>query len=389
MCFFKKEKHLLRKWRTCMKFRIEKKALLELLLPASAASTNKNSLPALEGLLFTVEGDTLTICGYDLEKGVRTQGTVYDTQDGAVVINAQRITSIVRNFSDCDVEFSCDERNYVEINGGQAQFKIHGLPADAFPSLPELGNDKSFDISQNILKEMIQSTVFAVAQSDARPILCGELFKIEGTKLTVVALDNFRLAFREESYAVKNNEDFFSVVIPGRALTDLVKVLTDTDETAHVELTKKYVVFSLGNIMLFTRLLEGEYLDYSRVIPSQNKIFVSIETIPFLSSVERASLLVDEKLKTPLRCNFNGNTLMISCSTQYGRVNDLIDTVKQGEDIEIGFNNKYLFEAIRACREDKIRAELSTPLMSMVIKPDKEREDGSFLYLVLPCRLKD
>ncbi|HPE94562.1 MAG TPA: DNA polymerase III subunit beta [Bacillota bacterium] len=372
-----------------MKFRIEKKALLELLLPASAASTNKNSLPALEGLLFTVEGDTLTICGYDLEKGVRTQGTVYDTQDGAVVINAQRITSIVRNFSDCDVEFSCDERNYVEINGGQAQFKIHGLPADAFPSLPELGNDKSFDISQNILKEMIQSTVFAVAQSDARPILCGELFKIEGTKLTVVALDNFRLAFREESYAVKNNEDFFSVVIPGRALTDLVKVLTDTDETAHVELTKKYVVFSLGNIMLFTRLLEGEYLDYSRVIPSQNKIFVSIETIPFLSSVERASLLVDEKLKTPLRCNFNGNTLMISCSTQYGRVNDLIDTVKQGEDIEIGFNNKYLFEAIRACREDKIRAELSTPLMSMVIKPDKEREDGSFLYLVLPCRLKD
>lgn len=372
-----------------MKFRIEKRQLLDLLTPACAASTNKNSLPALEGLLFTVENGFLTVCGYDLEKGTITKGEVDYGEDGSVVINAQKVSAIVRNLPDCIVEFRSDDKNMVEICGGQAQFRIHGLAANAFPSLPDLGNEKSFDISQNILREMIQSTVFAIAQTDARPILCGEYFKIEGTKITVVALDNLRLAMREETYAVKNNEDSFCVVIPGKALNDLVKIIGDTDETVRVELTKKYIVFTVKSTVLFTRLLEGEYVEYKRAIPTQNKIKAVIETIPFVNSVERASLLVDEKLRTPLRCDFNGSTLMISCSTQYGKVNDIIDIEKEGPDILIGFNNKYLLDAIKACKEEKIVAELSTPLMSMVLTPYEKREDGGFLYLVLPCRLKD
>lgn len=372
-----------------MRFVIDKKDLLDILVPASSASSNKNTLPALEGLLITVEGENISVCGYDLEKGIKTFGKVIEGEDGSVVINAQKTVAIVRNLPDQEVEFKSDSKNIVEIIGGQSQFKIHGLSSDSFPSLPELGNDRSFDINQKVLKDIIQSTIFAVAQSDARPILCGELFKIEETKLTVVALDNTRLAMREENFAIKNNDESFQMVIPGRALTDLMRLLEDEEEDVRVEVTKKYIVFVFENKLLFTRLLDGEYLDYKRVIPAQNKIYARIETIPFINCVERASLIVDEKLKTPIKCDFNGNTLMVSCSTQYGRVNDMIDIEKDGPDLEIGFNNRYLLDALRACKEDKIIAELSSPLMSMVIKSATPRDDGSFVYLVLPCRLKD
>ncbi len=372
-----------------MRFVIDKKDLLELLVPAAAASSNKNTLPALEGLLITVEGEDISVCGYDLEKGIKTFGKIIDGEDGSIVMNAQKTVAIVRNLPDCEVEFKADNKNIVEITGGQSQFKIHGLSSESFPSLPELGNDRSFDINQKTLKDIIQSTIFAVAQTDARPILCGELFKIEETKLTVVALDNTRLAMREENFAIKNNDENFQMVIPGRALGDLIRLLENDDEDVRVEVTKKYIVFVFENKLLFTRLLDGEYLDYKRVIPAQNKIYARIETIPFINCVERASLIVDEKLKTPIKCEFMGNTLMVSCSTQYGRVNDMIDIEKEGPDLEIGFNNRYLLDALRACKEDKIIAELSSPLMSMVIKSATPRDDGSFVYLVLPCRLKD
>ena len=377
------------KERPKMRFIMEKKELLDLLVPAAAASSNKNTLPALEGLLITVEGEDISVCGYDLEKGIKTFGKIIDGEDGSIIMNAQKTVAIVRNLPDCEVEFKADNKNIVEIIGGQSQFKIHGLSSESFPSLPELGNDRSFDINQKALKDIIQSTIFAVAQTDARPILCGELFKIEETKLTVVALDNTRLAMREENFAIKNNDENFQMVIPGRALNDLMRLLEDDDEDVRVEVTKKYIVFVFENRLLFTRLLDGEYLDYKRVIPAQNKIYAKIETIPFINCVERASLIVDEKLKTPIKCEFSGNTLMVSCSTQYGRVNDMITIDKDGPDLEIGFNNKYLLDALRACKEDTIIAELSSPLMSMVIKSATPREDGSFVYLVLPCRLKD
>ena len=372
-----------------MKFRIEKKRFLELLVPAGAASTNKNSLPALEGLLLTVENGVLSVCGYDLEKGIRTHDQVEYGEDGAVIANSQKLIAIVRTLPDCTVEVSSDSRNIVEISAGQAQFKIHGLASDVFPSLPDLGNDRSFEIRQDVLREMIQSTIFAAAVSDARPILCGELFKVEGSKLTVVALDNFRLALREEYDAVKNNEDCFSVIIPSRALSDLVKLIGDSADPVRVELTKKYAVFSIRNIIMFTRLIDGEYIDYRRAIPQECKISAVVDTGALAECVERTSLLVDEKLKTPLRCFFTDDALNISCSTQYGKAQDTIAVRKTGADIEIGFNNRYLLDAVRACRDESVTIELWTPLMSMVIRPTEKREDGSFLYLVGPCRLKD
>ena len=372
-----------------MKFVADKKSLLSMILPAASAASNKTTLPALEGLLFTLKGDTLTVCGYDLEKGVRTMGTVVPMQEGAVIINAQKITSIIRNFPDCDICIESDERNMVRITGGMSDFTIHGVTAEVYPGLPELGGDNAFNISRSLMKDIISSTVFAVAQSEARPILTGELFMIENRTLTVVALDNFRLAMREEKNCVFDNDNRFSFVVPGRALTDLARLLDDSDEPLRVEFTAKYIIFKLGDTVFFSRLLEGEYLDYRRALPTQNKIFATINRSEFIESAERASLLVDEKLRTPLRCRFEDNSLNISCNTQYGSVNDNIRIKKEGDDIEIGFNNRYLLDALKACKDEKIVASLSTPLMSMMIEPAEKDGNSNYTYLVLPCKLKD
>lgn len=372
-----------------MKFVSDKKTLLSLILPAASAASNKSTLPALEGLLFTLRGETLTVCGYDLEKGVRTMGEVVAMQEGAVIINAQKITSIVRNFPDCEICIESDEKNMVRISGGMSDFSIHGVTAEAFPNLPDLGGENAFHISRPLMKDIINSTVFAVAQSEARPILTGELFMIENRTLTVVALDNFRLAMREEKNCVFDNDNRFSFVVPGKALSDLAKLLDDSEEPLRVEFTAKYIIFKLDNTVFFSRLLEGEYLDYKRALPTQNKIFATIDRHSFIESAERASLLVDEKLRTPLRCKFEDNSLNISCNTQYGSVNDNLKIQKEGDDIEIGFNNRYLLDALRACKDDKIIASMSTPLMSMIIEPAEKDPDSSYTYLVLPCKLKD
>ena len=331
----------------------------------------------------------MTVCGYDLEKGVRTMGNVVTMQEGAVIVNAQKITSIVKNFPDCDICFESDDRNMVRISGGMSDFSIHGITAEAFPNLPELGGENAFNISRSLMKDIINSTVFAVAQSEARPILTGELFMIENRTLTVVALDNFRLAMREEKNCVFDNDNRFSFIVPGKALSDLARLLDDSDDYLRVEFTAKYIIFKIDNVVFFSRLLEGEYLDYKRALPTQNRIFATLDRHSFIESAERASLLVDEKLRTPLRCKFTDNSLNISCSTQYGSVNDNIKIKKEGDDIEIGFNNRYLLDALRACKDDKIVASMSTPLMSMIIEPAEKDENSSYTYLVLPVKLKD
>ncbi len=372
-----------------LKFTSDRKTLLSALIPAVSASSNRSTLPALEGLLFELKDQELIVCGYDLEKGVKTYTTVFGEGDGAVILNAQKITAIIRNFPDCDISFEADEKNIVRISGAMSEFSVHGLSPEAFPNMPELSGDKSFRINAGLFKEIIGSTYFAVAQTDARPILTGELFEIEGNKLTVVALDNHRLALREETNAVAGAEAPMSFVVPGKSVYEFSKLLSDSEETVVAELTSKHIILKIGNTIFFSRLLEGEFLDYRKAIPSQNKIFAKVDTGFFIESVERASLLIDDKMITPIRCNFKGNILNISCSTQYGKVNDNIHISKDGDDIEIGFNNRYLLDALRACKDDLIVTALSSPLMSMVITPAVAKEGSRYLYLVLPMRINN
>lgn len=372
-------------------FLSDKKTLMELIQPALAAASSKSTLPALEGLLFQLEEGSpiLTVCGYDLEKGVKTQGTVIPKQAGAVILKAQKIASLIKMLPDCDITFEADDRNMVRISAGPNDFTMHGLTAEAFPSLPELGGEKAFCISQSLMKDLISSTCFAVSQVDARPILTGEFFRIENRSITAVALDNFRLALREERECIFDNETSFSFVVPGKSLQELNRLLKDSDDMLRVELTAKYVIFKLDDIILFSRQLEGDYLDYKRAIPTQNKIFVKLDRQEFEDAVSLASLMIDEKTKMPLSCSFEGETLHVAGSAHDGNGKADVKIDKEGEDLRIGFNHRFLLDALRACRDEKIQVSLSSAFGSMVIEPVTPSDTGTYLYLVLPVKLRD
>lgn len=372
-----------------IKFTSDRDTLINIIQPAMYASSNKTTLPVLEGLLFSLKENQLSVCGYDQERGIKTSCVVFGMTDGAVVINAQKIFGIIKNFPEGEIQIECNDKNIVRLVGGMSDFSIHGLPAEGFPTLPELSGENNFKISSSLLRDIINSTSYAISQSEARPILMGELFKVEDQSLTVVAADNYRLAMREELSGVSSDNKVLNFVIPGKTLADVAKILNDGESTVNIEFTRKYIIINYNDIIIFSRLLEGEFLDYNRVIPTNGSTFVKINRLDFIESVERSSLIVDEKLKTPLRCKFSGNTLNITCSTQYGKVNDNIRIEMNGNDIEIGFNNRFLLETLRACKDEYVMLTLSSPLMSMTVTPVEKNSASGYLYLVLPMRLKD
>lgn len=370
-----------------IKFVSDKTTLLDLISPAQYATSNKSTLPALEGLLFRLEGSELSVSGYDLEKGISSSALVRGIEDGGVVLNSNKIAGIIKTLSDGDISIDCDEKNVVTITAGQSEFTIHGIDASVFPAMPEFAGENKIKIKEKLLRELIVSTNHAVATTDTRPIFMGELFKVQNGNLTVVSADNRRLALREVKNCVTSESDEYMFIVPGKTLSDLARLIGDTDDIVTIEFTRKYIIFKCGDIVMFSRLLEGEFLDYKKVIPEEGKTFVKVNRLTFIESIERASLLIDEKIQSPLRLNFSGDNLNISCSTQYGRVSDSFKISLEGEDIEIGFNNKYVLDALRATKDDEVMLTLFSPLMSMLITPVEEKEDSKYLYLVLPMRL--
>ena len=371
-----------------MKFTSDKFTLLNAVTPAMYASSTKTTLPILESLMFRLKDNELLVYGYDLERGIRTSSTVYGMSDGVVMINAQKICGIIKNFPDGEIQIESDEKNIVRIVGGMSDITVHGLSADTYPSLPELHGENRFTISAHMFRDIIATTSYAISQTDANPILKGEFFKIENKKVTAVATDTYCLSMRTEMAGVESDNLNFHFVVPGKTLSDLSRLLSDSDEIVTVEFTRKYVIFKYKDIVVFSRLLEGEYIDYERAIPSEEKTFVRINRMDLIESVERASLIVDEKMKTPLICTFGGDIMNIKCSTQFGKVNDNIRAKITGEEITIGFNNRFLLDTLRACRDEEVTLGLTKPLMPMTVTSVKPSDASSYLYLVLPMRIK-
>ena len=370
-----------------IKFKTDKQNLLSLILPAASLASSKSTLPALEGILLSLDGNTLSICGYDLEKGVQCKGEVFSSEDGEIIVNAQKIAAIVKSMPEGEISFECKSKDIVEIKGNMSDFSIQGLSANAYPNLPSFGGKKSFSIEKETVKNLIQKTYFAVSQNDARPILMGEYIELEENEIKIVSLDNFRLALRTKKSKLSSTEEKINFVVPGKSLIEFSKLIEDNDDPVKIEVSEKHIVMSFDNKVFFSRLLEGEFIDYERALPKANKISVKINKEDLISSVERAALIVDEKLRTPIRCNFSGNDLIISCSTSHGSVNEVIAIEKEGPDIEIGFNYRYLLDALRNADDDILTLGMSTPNLSMVISGESE-EKGSYTYLVLPCHLK-
>lgn len=367
-----------------IQFSCEKALLQSAINLASRAIAQKSSIPALEGLLLHADHQ-LTVSGYNMQTGIRTKVSANVTEGGDIVLNAKLFGDIIRKMPDDVVTFSADNKMLVHLSCGDAYFDILGLSAADYPELPFVEDDFSVSIQEKKLRAMIEETAFAVSTNESRPVHTGALFEINEKGLTMVAVDGFRLAVRREPLE-KIDGGAFSFVAPGAALNEVKNICGDVENLACVTLGKRHILFEVGETELICRRLEGEFLDYNNAIPRKNPISVVADTKTLIQSIDRVSVVISEKLKSPVRCIFQQDKVLLSAKTGNGEAKDICRITGDGENLEIGFNNRYLMEALRYAPADTVKIELNTGVSPAVIVPVEGEEN--FLYMVLPVRLK-
>lgn len=365
-----------------MKITCYRQELVNAVSNVQRSVSSKSTIPALEGILIKTDDQKISLCGYNLELGITTAIPADVSEPGEIILNAKIFSDIVRKLPDENVNISVNDRLITEITSGLSKFSIVGIAAEEFPVMPKITGSSQFSLSSALLKSMIKQTLFAVSENDTKPIHTGTLFTIEEQKIHLVSVDGYRLAMRSENIDCAEN---FRFVVPGKTLSEVIKLLSDQDEETKIMVGKRHIIFSIENYSVISRLLEGEFLDYKAAIPASGNTRVKVNTREFIDSTERVSLLITDRLKSPLRCIFADDTIELSCSTSIGSADDKIASTIEGEDVEIGFNNRYLLDALRNTDSDEVFIELNGSLSPMKILP---REGDAFLFLILPVRLK-
>ena len=366
-----------------MKFSCEKYLLQSACGTASRAAASKSPIPALEGLLLQAS-DRLTVTGYDLKKGIYTKLEAEVKEQGSVVVGARLFGEMIRRLPDGIVTISTDINNNVNVKCGKSEFNFMGISPEDYPEMPVVDGVNNIALPQKILGSMINQTIFAVADNDMRPIYTGTLFDIEGEELTLVAVDGYRLAKRSEKLESARMENC-SFVVPGSALADIERICGDSEELVKISVGAKHISFSIGETVVVSRRLEGEFLNYKKSIPESFKYTVKVDRGEFMSAIDRVALIVSERNTSPVRMSFNDGNIDCLCVTPIGRAEDVCTCEGSGEGLQIGFNDRYLKDALKAAAKEELNICLNSASSPCIITA----ADGSenFTYMILPVRL--
>ncbi len=365
-----------------MKITCSQQELYQALSDVSRAVAGKSAIPAIEGILLTAKDKKLTLTAYDLEIGIITNIQATIKQEGSVVINAKLFIDMIRKIDSENVIIEADDGYKVLIKGNITKFNFSGISPEDFPELPNMNSEQNLLINSCKLKEMIEYTLYAVSINDQKPVHMGSKFFLEKDKMTIVSVDGYRLAVCERPVDNENERNF---VVPAKTLSEVSKIIGEKDETIEIGTAKRYGVFKIGEYTILTRLLEGDFIDYKKTIPAIGKSKIKINVSTLISSVERASLLITDRLKSPIKIKFENNMAIVTCKTSLGDAYDELDAEIIGEPVEIGFNNRYIIEALRNSKKEEIIFEIGTPITPMKVYPV---DSNDFLYLVLPVRIK-
>ena len=366
-----------------MKFTCEKTQLVSAISVASRTVAQKSAISGLEGILVRA-GVKVMLTGYNLETGITVSDDADVQENGACIMPARLFFDIVRKLPDDTVSIQVDENFKVSIKGGISSFTITALSADDYPELPDVDSEKGIRVPQCELKAMISGTIFAVSENQARPIHTGILFEVDNDSITSVAVDGYRLALRR--YLPEQSlERTLKFVAPAAALKEVEKILGDTEDPATFYPGSKHILFTIGDATLVCRILEGEFLDWRRVLPQNNPVKLVGNVSRLTDSIERVGLVISEKLKSPVRCKFGDNSAEFRTISTIGEAYDVCPIAGDGKDLEIGFNCKYLLDALRAVPDSECTLEMINGLSPIVLNPT---EGNRYSYMVLPVRLK-
>ena len=368
-----------------MRFTCENSMLSAGLAIAGRTVAAKSSLSVLEGILCRA-GTGLSLTGYNMETAITHQIEAEVTESGECILPARLFGDIIRRLPEGPVTVVVDDSYKVSIRAGYASFSISAESADDYPILPDVSTGKSIRIPQLAMKELINGTIFAVSENQGRPIHTGVKFEVEDMAVSAVAVDGFRLArrtFHPEEPTGRN----LSFVVPAAGLKEVEKILSDPDADVAFTLGTKHILFQMGGTTLVCRLLEGDFLDWRKVVPANSPIKLSVHVSDLASSIERVGLIVSEKYKSPVRCVFGVNELKMKTQTTIGNAEDRCSIAGDGKELEIGFNVRYLADALRVIPSEEVILELTNGLSPIVLTPAEEKYD--FAYMVLPVRIKN
>ena len=373
-----------------MKIICEKDKILKALNSVTKAVAVRTTMPILEGILIQTNDNQIKLTTYDLEMGI--EYIINDCnikEQGATVVNAIMFTEIIRRLPDTEINITLNEKNLLEIECEGSLYKLATMNPDEFPELPKISIENSIEIEQNALKEMIRTTIFAVSSEENRPIFTGCLFEIANNKLNVVAVDGFRLAWK--SKYLQNKVNNFSAVIPGRTLNEINKILLDSFDMIKIGVAKNQALFEMENCKIVTRLLDGEFLNYSSVIPENWETRIRVKRTTLQECFERVSLIsassIEKEKKYPVKVTVDIGKVIISCTNQTGDAKEEMFVTTEGKNLEAGFNPKYFLDALRAIDDDEIFVNFGTSISPCIIRPVEE--DGDYTYMILPIKLKE
>ncbi|MCL2079100.1 MAG: DNA polymerase III subunit beta [Oscillospiraceae bacterium] len=368
-----------------MKFTCSKIPLQNAVTISSRATASKSPIPLLEGILLEAKDGNVKITGYDLKTGIITNVEAEVEKEGGIVINSRLLCEIIRKMPGSEISFSVSSEYIAQISSERSVIDILGSPTADYPEMPYIDEQDKIVIEEAKLKKMIAQTNFAVSDNESRPIHTGALFETSGGQLTIVAVDGYRLALRREVLDKKDIPQL-SFVVPGNALGEVERILSDGEGEVYVTLGSKNIVFKIDEITLISRRLEGEFLNYKNSIPGQPKYCLNVKKEELISSIERVSLIISEKMKSPVRCTFEDKVVKLYTASALGKASDECTTDGDGEGLEIGFNDKFFIEALKAAPAEDVTLELNSGVSPCVITPSDD--SNNFLYMILPVRLK-
>lgn len=368
-----------------MKFTCNTKELNEACANVMRAVSTKVTIPTIEGILMECGSDTLSLTGYDFEFGINTTLQASVVEPGAIVINAKVITDIIRKLPDGKVSFEINGTS-VSIISGAAQYNISGIDANDYPELPSVSGGYPLFLNQSILQSMVNQTLFAVADNEsAKPVHTGLKFELSLNEIKLIGVDGYRLAVRKET--VKYDGEDISFIVPKKTIRELIKLMgSDADKDISVSVGKRHIVFDVENYSIISRLLDGDFLDYNAAIPKSCSTTVLINTQEAIDCIERTLPVIENDKKNPIRCLFDGDEMRVSTVSSIGRVVNYTHANVSGERVEIGFNSKFVLDALHAADTDQVKIELGGAVSPVKVLPINN--DG-FLFLVLPMRLKN
>ena len=368
-----------------MRFTCEKNMLQQGLNIAGRTVAQKSSLSVIEGILCKA-GHGLQLTGYNMETAITYQIEAEVSDPGECILPAKLFGDIIRRLPEGPVTVVVDDNYKVSIRAGYASFTISAENADDYPELPDVNSGRPVMIPQIALKELISGTIFAVSENQARPIHTGVKFEIEDEAISAIAVDGFRLA-RRTYHPESATGRMMQFVVPAQGLKEVEKILTDSEEEAAFTLGPKHILFQIGSATLVCRLLEGEFLDWKKVVPSNCPVKLTAHVADLSASIERVGLIVSEKYKSPVRCVFSDQLLLLRTNTTIGAAEDRCAIAGDGKELEIGFNVRYLADARRVIPSEEVVMELTNGLSPIVLTPVDDKYD--FAYMVLPVRIKN